>query len=709
MSETLFPPSTIKTAVFYRAAVREFVLIFSAGALLIVAVALGAIRLDNQAQTARIEARDAMQVELASKLIGHDFETVTSDLRMLSKMPDTLAFINSGKNSDRGRLAELFRVFASESKLYDQVRFVDARGMEAVRINYGNHSAVIVPDDRLQDKSGRYFFRDAFKLAAGQIYVSPLDLNVERNQLELPYKPMIRFGAPVFDRNGQKKGVVLLNYFGSVLLNNFKTVFTGSGQRAMLLNREGYWLSSPDPGDEWGFMLGRQRTFGKDLPEEWKRILTADHGSIRTSNGVFTFATVYPLLSGQSSATGSPLPAEPSARALNQNEYYWKIVSYRSPASSPFWGLGGHPVVQAILPGSLLLWALLSGYIAVFRAGRKRWQATLAESENRLREISVTLAEGVYVIDESGRIVFTNPAAQRELGYSEAELLGQNAHELFHYQWPDGTPYPEEACEIGRVALSGQIYRAAEETFWSKKGVLLPVAVSSSPIMRDGRVAGSVVAFHDITGRKLAQQMLEQAMSELEHSSQETERINAQLRAANSELERISQSDGLTGVANRRHLDAYLEKEWRSAARAGRPLSLVMIDIDHFKAYNDHYGHQGGDDCLKEVAGALSFALGRPHDLLARYGGEEFAVVLPDTPLEGALHIAESLRSTVEDLHILHAESATSKYVTVSLGVAAMIPDVREAIPAVLVAAADHALYRAKAQGRNRVCNGGVE
>lgn len=703
MFETLhFSPFSKATP--YRAAVREFLSIFSVGALLIIAVAFVAIRLDNQARTAKTEARDAMQVELASRLIGHDFETVTSDLLMLTGTPDMLAFINSGKASDRDRLAEHFRVFAAETKLYGQVRFVDSKGMEIVRVNYGNNSAVIVPGEQLQDKSGRYFFRDAIKLGAGQVYVSPLDLNIEHDQLELPYKPMIRFGAPVFDKSGQKKGVVLLNYFGSVLLNDFKAVFTGRDQSAMLLNREGYWLSSPEPADEWGFMLGRQRTFGKDLPEEWKAVSSADRGSIRTESGLFTFATVHPLLPGQSSATGYPLPAEPSERALNQNEYYWKIVSHRSPAVSPFGGLGGHPVAQAILAGSLMLCALLSGYIAFSRAGRKRWQATLAESENRLREITVTLAEGVYVIDENGRIVFTNPEAQRELGYSEAELLGQNAHKLFHYQKPDGTAYPEELCEIGRVVLSGQTYRTAEETFWHKNGAPLPVAVSSSPIMRDGRVVGSVVAFHDITGHKQAQQMLEQAIFELEQSSQETERINTQLRAANSELERISQSDGLTGVANRRHFDAHLDQEWRSAARAGRPLSLIMIDIDHFKAYNDHYGHQGGDDCLMKVAGALKSALGRPHDLLARYGGEEFAAVLPDTPLEGALHIAENLRGAVEGLHISQVKSAYSKYVTVSLGVAAMVPDARETIPAVLIAAADRALYRAKAQGRNRVC-----
>jgi diguanylate cyclase (GGDEF)-like protein/PAS domain S-box-containing protein len=353
---------------------------------------------------------------------------------------------------------------------------------------------------------------------------------------------------------------------------------------------------------------------------------------------------------------------------------------------------------------SLLLWAALSGYLAQARAARKQWQVTLADSENRLREISETLAEGVYVIDESGQIVFANPAAQRELGFTEAELLGHNAHALFHYRKPDGAPYPEAECKIGKVVVSGRTHRAIEDAFWRKDGSLLPVAVSASPIVREGKATGSVVAFHDITGRKQAQERLEQAMAELALSSRETERINAQLRQANSELERISHSDGLTGVANRRHLDAYLDNEWRSAARAGQTISLIMIDIDHFKAYNDHYGHQGGDDCLKEVARALHAALGRPRDLLARYGGEEFAVVLPDTSPEGALHVAENLHGAVERLHLPHVKSDTSKHVTVSLGVATMKPDAQASIPAVLIAAADKALYQAKTQGRNRIC-----
>ena len=161
-------------------------------------------------------------------------------------------------------------------------------------------------------------------------------------------------------------------------------------------------------------------------------------------------------------------------------------------------------------------------------------------------------------------------------------------------------------------------------------------------------------------------------------------------------------ADGLTGIANRRHFDVAIEREHRRARRHGTPLSLLMIDIDHFKAYNDHYGHQKGDQCLIQVAAALSGMLKRSADLMARYGGEEFAMILPDTDTAQATQMAEAIRARAEALAIAHAHGGASGVVTVSIGVAT-----RSVASAVnidtLIGAADRALYRAKKNGRNRV------
>lgn len=175
-----------------------------------------------------------------------------------------------------------------------------------------------------------------------------------------------------------------------------------------------------------------------------------------------------------------------------------------------------------------------------------------------------------------------------------------------------------------------------------------------------------------------------------------------QLSDLNAMLTRLSLVDALTGVANRRNFDRCVDREWRRAFRAQREMSLIMIDVDSFKIYNDVYGHQAGDECLRQVARILKDALRRPGDMLCRYGGEEFAVVLPDTPVAGAAIVAENLRLAVEVAGLPHMHSKVAQHVTLSLGVATVTPQEGLSVEA-LVALADKALYQAKSDGRNRV------
>ncbi len=175
-----------------------------------------------------------------------------------------------------------------------------------------------------------------------------------------------------------------------------------------------------------------------------------------------------------------------------------------------------------------------------------------------------------------------------------------------------------------------------------------------------------------------------------------------QLEIANQKLEKLAVIDGLTGIANRRKFDDYIKSEWLRLAREKAPLSLILCDIDYFKLYNDTYGHQRGDSCLKQVSQAVKKVAKRPADLVARYGGEELAIILPNTTAEGAKQLAYKICLQIQALQIPHIASPVDLYVTVSLGVAGLIPD-HDSSPEELIAIADANLYKAKELGRNRV------
>jgi len=182
------------------------------------------------------------------------------------------------------------------------------------------------------------------------------------------------------------------------------------------------------------------------------------------------------------------------------------------------------------------------------------------------------------------------------------------------------------------------------------------------------------------------------------------------LEVANGELHRLASLDGLTGLANRRQFDEYLDCEWRRSLRDGTPISLILCDVDFFKLYNDTYGHQAGDECLKKVALAIEEARQQPWDFAARYGGEEFAVILPRAEEHRALEVAEEIRRRIAAMQIPHARSKVSEFVSLSLGVATNsqkeVSSMSSTSLEKLVATADKALYQAKQQGRDRTLVG---
>jgi len=208
----------------------------------------------------------------------------------------------------------------------------------------------------------------------------------------------------------------------------------------------------------------------------------------------------------------------------------------------------------------------------------------------------------------------------------------------------------------------------------------------------------------ELGARVRTQLKLKEEINKRKARERELIKISRLLEDANVQLKKLSELDGLTSIPNRRCFDRSFKLEWLRGVREYQPVAILMIDIDYFKAYNDHYGHQQGDTCLRQIAKAVSEAVKRPGDLAARYGGEEFVVYLSNTTVEGAVRVAEEIQINVNNLALEHAASVIHPCVTVSIGVASMIPD-PSVKPEKLIEAADRALYKAKRLGRNNIQN----
>ncbi len=274
--------------------------------------------------------REKYSVELRSSVVEDSLNSVASDLDFLSSLDVVDRFVNSGDPELLRAMTEDFLRFVKTKGLYDQARVVSADGMELLRINYNGGLPAIVSSKLLQSKAKRYYFTDTMLLGKGEVYISPMDLNIENGKVETPYKPMIRLGTPLYDKDGRPKGAILLNYRADNLLGLLRRTGRATEGQTMLLNSDGYWLLAPDSEDQWGFMIPDKKnvSFAQRYPELWIELRANDSGQAVTGNKVFTFATVYPLNSRFHSSSGSKTAYDQSASSLMPDEYFWKLVSY---------------------------------------------------------------------------------------------------------------------------------------------------------------------------------------------------------------------------------------------------------------------------------------------------------------------------------------------------------------------------------------------
>jgi diguanylate cyclase (GGDEF)-like protein/PAS domain S-box-containing protein len=274
------------------------------------------------------------------------------------------------------------------------------------------------------------------------------------------------------------------------------------------------------------------------------------------------------------------------------------------------------------------------------------------------------------------RLLYVSPSCVRITGWSSNELLATSALAGIHADDMERVEQAIAALKNGEAEEARFVYRQRHRDkgeIWAEAALHVTLASDS------GEIDGVVAVVRDMTEQKDLQ----------------------------DKLASLATTDGLTGLANRRAFDERLADEWARARRDGTQLSLLLIDVDHFKKFNDHYGHVAGDGCLRALGRILSTHTKRQADVAARYGGEEFAVLLPNTGPEGCAEVGEGIRKALHDLAMPHAQSPPSRLVTASVGGATSLPSQTTADCSTLVGAADRALYAAKDNGRDRLVMSG--
>lgn len=722
------------------------------------------------------------------KQIDLTFAEIKSDLRFLSEQ-ESLHHLNDIDNREQviQILQQLWTSFAHQRARYDQVRFLGGNGMELIRVNYNSGKPQSVEKKHLQSKHERYYFKDAINLAPGEIYVSPMDLNVEKGEIEVPLKPMVRFASPVVDDKGNNVGVMVLNYLAEKMLEEFRRSTTGFFGKALLINSSGYPLSSPDSSYNWNFMFPDNPHTGihTRYPEIWRQINQGQRGQRLTPEGLFTFDSFNP--SGHDAKSGcascltillhvpdtliqnklsrelkEALPPliftlfliglilgvllwhrdkrhtqEKEIASLNEKIAYERdlfvggpgiIVKLRNELGWPvdyisanvYELLGYEPdtfLNKTFSYSSIIEPAYLPQYISeseqaklqnqdtfkrspyriLDRQGQGRWvqdicqairdkegkishyythisditalkdiEQKLTMSRDHIQRVVDTIPDPTLVIDVSNyRLQLANQAARILYTGNHSISKGMTCYRLSHKRDTPCTGL-NDPCPIQEVLQTGKSASVRHKHF-DERGKMLFVDVRATPLF-------------DETGKKVVQVV--------ESHRDVTEAVELE-----KQLQHMATTDRLTQVFNRLKFDEELKNQIEWAQSTKNSLGLIMFDLDHFKAVNDNFGHDIGDEVLKSTVELVMRHI-RKSDTLARWGGEEFMIITPLTDAFELKTIAESLREQIEQL--AHKTAGT---ITASFGGSVLKP--RDTF-STLVKRVDAALYQSKKDGRNR-------
>ncbi len=549
-------------------------------------------------------------------------------------------YIRQPNETNRSIANQLFYSVSNTNPSLMQVRYLDSKGMESIRVDWiaGKQTPDIITAEDLQDKSRRYYFLESAQVPVNSFWYSRLDLNVERKKIEIPYKPVLRIASPVYV-DQQFSGVVLVNVHMKEFLENFKESATFN---IALVDHDGQYLTHYQADSSWSRYLQTGHTLQDDYPNAVTSIL---HG---TPDSTVEFV--------------DPVYAASLGDLLVKDRAHLLLF----PKIQAILGMKAERRKAMFMVIGIILLLSVPLSIAISRIPTKL-NEKISRQNKKLQEYVNIIDQNVVTAttDITGTMVDVSTAFSRVTGYSKDEVIGQDPGMLRHPE-VDAVRKNVIVQKIqAEQVWKGEFYNITKtgDAYWLE-------AIIFPKIDKAKEIAGYTAIYQDITDKK--------------------------------RIEQLSITDALTGLYNRRFFDETIKKEMARAMRDDKQLAFAMLDIDYFKQYNDHYGHQKGDEVLSAIGQLLQQTLSRSSDFCFRLGGEEFGLLFSGLSSEEALAFTENVRVRIAGLAIEHQWGCEEKVITASFGLLSITPAPGTTVDTVYQRA-DQALYRAKSDGRNRV------
>lgn len=510
MPESTHSAHDSRPAGFWWAAVSLFVPL----AALILMVAAVTYYYERNLQYQKSLVVESRSLDAATQVIHTRLSDIASDLRVFAASPALARFLSNASDDDRAAVKKYFRALVDSKGFYDQVRVLNELGMELVCVNYTDGHAEIVPEAMLEDKSTRYYVSETLQLQRGEVFISKFDLNIERGQIERPFKPVLRLSTPAFDQQGNQRGLVILNYLGADLHRLIDESMASLNSSLILLNADGYWLFAQRPEDEWGFMLGNERRFQQDFPTIWERLRELS-GQLWEAGALFSYRKLNPVK--DITAVDQALSATVYDQKSAPPEYEWVLMSVVSAADFSALLL---PIKQRIgmISGVLLLVAgAASWWFGVIRTTTLKlsWQREQALREAREKQSLLELfiqhvPAAVAMLDIDMRYVAVSQRWCQDYRLTE-NLIGRSHYEIF----PET---PERWREIHQRCLAGAVERHDEDPFPRHDGRVDWLRWEVRPWYgAEGRVGGLIMLTEVITERRKAEQIKDEFVSKVSH------------------------------------------------------------------------------------------------------------------------------------------------------------------------------------------------